>query len=155
MSSIHKYRTVLDESIHSCLDLTIAGYEYSGVREASTAALGTYLNAEFVHAVTRRKVVIDYFPEPVSPAREALCVHVTRDARDTHSGTFMVDDFLKHQRAGDVALQSLDLNAHVGSAAERVQRVLTEVATIFRSDLKDVVMGTEWVDVPIDWGDYK
>lgn len=151
-----QYVSVLDEGIRSCLDLVPAGFEYSGVKQAVTVALGKYLEASYVHPSTHRKVTITYFPKPTdSRAKEVLCIHVTKNANDPCSGTFMVGNFLKHKGAGPAALRALDLNAHTGSANERVRRVLTEVATIFRSDLKGVVAGAQWINVPFDWGDYK
>jgi hypothetical protein len=151
-----QHMSVLDGAIRSHLNLSAGGFEYSGVREAETAALGKYLQAEFVHPATHRKVTISYFPEPTDPrAKETLCVHVTRDATNPYSGTFIIDRFLDHKGCEPAALHALDLVAHPGSPAERVRGVLLEVAKIFETDLRDVVAGRHWVDVPFDWGDYK
>lgn len=156
MNAFGQYISVLDEGIRSCLDLIHDGYEYSGVKEAATLALGRYLEAQYVHPYTHRKITIADFPEPTDPrAKEALCVHVTKNAENPYSGTFIVDDFLKQNGADAAELRALHLSAYTGSARERVKGVLAKVATILRSDLKDVVAGSQWVDVPFDWGDYK
>jgi len=151
-----QHMSVLDRAIRSCLNLGAAGFAYSGVREAESAALGKYLEAEFTHPATHRQVTIAYFPEPTDPrANETLCVHVRRDATNPYSGTFIIERFLEHKGCESAALHALDLRAHSGSVAERVMGVLLEVARIFEGDLRDVIAGTQWVDVPFDWGDYK
>ena len=156
MNTLDQNASVLDQAIRSCLNLVSDGYEYSGVKEAATAALGRYLEARFVHPRTHRKVTIAFLPESADPhAKEALCVHVTKNADDPYAGTFMVEDFLKFNGADSAALRRLDLSAYSGSEIERVKGVLSEVSTIFQTDLKGILEGTEWVDVPLDWGEYK
>ena len=151
-----RYASLLDQAIRSSLPLAAAGFDYSGVREAETAALGKYLEATFTHPRTRRKISISYFPEPDQPGtRAALSVVITKDAGDAYSGTFSINNFLEQKGAGERALSALDLTAHEGSARNQVKGVLTEVAKVFGTDLKDVVAGKTWVHVPSDWDGYR
>ena len=48
-----------------------------------------------------------------------------------------------------------EVERHFGVTLPSAYVEILEVARIFEADLKDVVAGTQWVDVPFDWGDYK
>jgi hypothetical protein len=151
MTRLARYVTLFEEHLQQ-LDLRRYGYSYSGVEEKSHSQLGAFLSAAFKKGHAERAVDIDYFPEAPKPGtRPALAVFV----RGSKDKSFYLPDFLTYKGAGPDRKRELSLSDHLGPPEEKLRKTIAVVAHLFHTDLRKVISGEEWIEVPMDWEDYK
>ena len=126
------------------------GYQYQGISEEHDEALGDHLEALFSARKISRNIRVTYVPDG-NGHPDVLLVHIERDGYST----FEVEECLRWQGATEQTISKVLFKTYTGNLRKRVVQTIEAIRVVFNNQLREVVSGKEWFDVPIDWGGYK
>lgn len=130
--------------------LSNSGYLYEKAHTKNNELLGSYLECSYCNTKLGITLEMNLFLANNPGTRDVLVFHLSRGNK-----TFSLTEYLKYTGASEAQIEEIGLYAQKGSLDQRVEKVLSSAAIHLQGELLGVVNGKEWVDVPIDWGDYK
>jgi hypothetical protein len=148
MLDLQKFLPVLGAEVQKIfLPYEMYGYYYIETKFESTKALGTYLTSIVLAEAIKRQISVSYFPKGISE-HGTLVVHLQNKGFDS----FKVSDGMRVKCAPEDERLRLSLHTLEGTTAERIGSALTAAKLGLDKYLLDVVKGSEWFHVPINWG---
>jgi hypothetical protein len=148
MLDLHKFLPILGAEVQKAfLPYEMYGYHYVETKFESTKALGVYLTSIVSSEAIRRQILVSYFPKGISE-HGTLVVHLQKMGSDS----FEAADGMRVKCAPEDERLALSLHTLEGTTVERVVSALTAARLGLDKYLLEVVKGSEWFHVPINWG---
>ncbi len=112
--------------------------------------VGEYEEAVFYNSTKSRKITICYI-EGTEKTAEVLSVYIENEAGDS----FSITEYLKAQKMDEDRVTTLAICNHPGDFGSRLNKCLKMYIRVINDYLKEIVFGTGWERIPVDWSDYK
>lgn len=131
-------------------DLEGHGFQFKAPLVKHTNAIGDYVEIEITHEVTGKSLLIAY-----APALDLRPESISVFLQNIDGDTFSISDYLSYKKFDSQLRKSVSLANHHGSLSERIEMTLVASREIILTYLEDVLLGSGWEFIPINWGDMK
>jgi hypothetical protein len=123
------------------------GFDFAGVTEHATDALGTFMEGDYTNSKANRIVRVVYIPKQQGPGELAI-TQITLVVPEPF------DDF-DYTSTGSMEVCVTDLSAAEGDWETRIEYHLRASESALRNTFMAVLAGDFWQSDHIDWGGLK
>lgn len=150
MASITKDAETLNAAVRKVFgDLTTKGFQFKTASIERTDAIGDYVEALVLNRVTGKSLLFTYVPALIHP--EGMTIFLQNSGGDI----FPINGFLAHKKVNHQLINSINMANYQGTLEERFEGVLKAAKEIILQYLDSYLFGSEWENIPIQWGDMK